>query len=344
MSRLFRFATALLGVVMCVASANAALYVYEPYNTGAGPGDYLAGNDSTGTNVLGGQNPVEGPTNFYNGGWIQSGGDAQAVFALPAGGLPIGVMNYPNFPRQGGLVTDSVQFSCCSFGRNGREIGELDPINNPGELGLGFGRGSRTIYQSFLVDFGNQGTDDPTQYGKRGVEWWNGGVGDSFLSVDLFVNSFSGVNDLSLNVSSSGLGNVPLNGGGLTLANLSGPHLVVMKFEFNPLDDLGDPLDPTGLLNPLDDDKVTVYLDPTDSIEANWVPAASVTVASSGLLISHQGGLANFTFSGGGHVPGRFDEVRWGDTFADVTPFVPEPTSLTLLGISLGGLLMGRRR
>jgi hypothetical protein len=299
--------------------ADAALLVYDPFDHRGAPADYLLGSDSTGVNVIGGQNPATGPTAFYSSGWIQSGGDAQAV-------VP-GTMVYPLLPRTGGRVTDAVQFSCCSFGRDGREIAG----------GLGGGREARTIYQSFLVDFGNQGTDDPTQFGKRGVEWWNGGIGDSFLAVDLFVNHFSGVTDLTLEVTTpSGTSAALLDGGGLDLATLAGTHLVVMKFEFRPVN-------PANPFTPADDDAVTVYLDPTDSIESNWAPAASIAVGLSDLQITHHGLTASFTFSGGGHVPASFDEIRWGDTFADVTPFVPEPGTLTLLGVGVAALARSRR-
>jgi hypothetical protein len=285
-------AAALLSFSTCFATVDAAVLLYDSFSTTSQGGDYLLGNDATGVNVLGGQNPPASPTAFYSSPWIQSGGDAQAVRG--------GSLQYPQFPRAGSRITDRVQFSCCSFGRNGREIAG----------GLGGGRNPRTIYQSFLVDFGNQGTDDPTQFGLRGVEWWNGGVGDSFLATQLFVNHFSGVSDFRLAVTTpSGTQFAPLNGGGLNLANMAGTHLLVMKFEF-------DPALP---------DTVSVYLDPTDSIESNWTPAAVVSAPNSDLFISHHGG-------------------RFGDTFADVTPFVPEPGSLALGGFGLAALAMRLRR
>jgi hypothetical protein len=307
-------AAALVLVALLPRNAHAALLAYDQFSIG--PGGYLVGDDSTGVNVLGGQNPNIGPTPFYTGAWIQSGGDAQAVF-------DIGSLIYPNLPTGGGQVTDSVQFSCCSFGRNGREMTER------------LGDEDRTIYQSFLIDFGTQGTDDPTQFGKRGYEMWNGGIGDSFLTVDLFVNHFAGVNDLTLQVTTlSGTQTALVNGGGLDLEALAGTHLIVLGFDFNGADA----------------DIIRMYLDPTDSIEANHTAAAEIQVAASDLFITHHGGLANFTFSGSGHDPGAFDEIRWGDTFADVTPFeelrpVPEPATLGVLAVGLAGIAVaGRRR
>ena len=178
-------------------------------------------------------------------------------------------------------------------------------------------------------------TSATTQFGKRAYEMWNsGGIGDPFLAVDLFVNSFAGVDELTLAVTTlSGTQSELVNGGGLTLPALFGVNLVVFRFDF-------DRTDP---------DAVTVYLNPTDSVEANYTPAAQIFVPTSDLLINYQGALTNFTFSGSGQLPGAFDEVRWGDTFADVTPFldpqpVPEPATFGVLALGLVGVAMLRRR
>ncbi|WP_442481436.1 PEP-CTERM sorting domain-containing protein [Aeoliella sp. SH292] len=302
------------------SSAHAALLAYDPFQYGdvAIPalGQYAVGSENSGVKVLGGQNPTIGPTAFYGGPWIQSGGDSQVVKAVPS-------LYHPSLTDGiGGIQGESVQFECCSFGRSGRPIAG----------GLG-GGAARTVYESFLIDFGTQGTDDPANFGKRGHELWNGGIGDAFQAVDLFLNHFSGVNELSLAVTTaSGSMQVPVAGGGLGLEELAatydGVHLVVMKYEFNPIAP----------------DVVSVFLDPAMGIEPG-TPDAQIVVPTSDLFITHHGAFTNFTFSGPGHVPGAIDEIRWGGTYADVTPArVPEPGSWALLGLGLSGGLAWRRR
>lgn len=195
---------------------------------------------------------------------------------------------------------------------------------------MGGGRAPRTIYQSFLIDFGSQGTDSATDFGLRGHVMWNGGVDDSFRTVGLFVDHFSGTNQLALDVTTQSGHQSQIVGGGMTLEQLAGVHLLVLKFNFNAPDP----------------DAVSVCFDATDSIKANYSPAASIPVADSDLFITHQGAFSQFTFSGPGHIPGALDEVHWGDTFLDVTPFAPapEPARIGLFGLGLTALLLVRRR
>ncbi len=291
-------------------AARAGVLAYDPFAYGPNPalGQYALGDEEAGTNVIGGQNPVIGPTPFFTGAWMQSGGDSQVVKALPS-------LSYPGFAAgQGGIQQETLQFSCCTFGRSAREIN--------GGLGNG---AARTVYQSFLIDFGTQGLDAPTDFGYRGHELWNGGVGDDFQAVDLFVNHFSAFDDLTLRVTTaSGAATVPV-AGGLNLDELAGTHLVVMKYVFNPI--LAD--------------SVSVFLDPVVGAGEPGLPSAQISVPTSDLFITHMGAYTQFTFSGGTHTPGAIDEIRWGDTFADVTP-LPEPATAMLLIAGVG--LIRRRR
>ena len=309
-------ASATIAMLLSTGATHAALLAYEPFQFGdvaiPAAGQYALGNENAGTNVLGGQNTVIGPTAFYTGPWIQSGGDSQAVKPLPS-------LAFPGFAAGiGGIQQETLQFDCCTFGRSGRELTQT----------LGAGREAQTIYESFLIDFGTQGTDAATDFGKRAHELWNGGIGDSFLAVDLFLNHFSGVNQLTLNVTTNGNGttSVPVNGGGLDLNALAGTRLVVIKYEFNPLAP----------------DVVSVFIDPVPG-NPEPAPGAQIAVAASDLNITHHGTFTQFTFSGSGHIPGAIDEIRWGDTFADVTP-TPEPGAAVLMGAGAVTLLRTRRR
>ncbi|MGP1345483.1 MAG: hypothetical protein ACTS3F_02280 [Phycisphaerales bacterium] len=283
-------AIAIAIAITTATTAHAAVLAYEPFSYGPNPalGEYALGDEGTGVNVIGGQNPTIGPTPFYSGPWIQSGGDSQVVKPIPS-------LSFPGFaPGKGGVQQETVQFACCTFGRSGRAIA--------GGLGTG---PARTIYQSFLINFGTHGDDDPAQFGYRGHELWNGGVGIGFTAVDLFINSFAGISDLTLQVTTaSGTTTVPVDGGGLDLDALAGTHLVVIRYDFKTFAP----------------DTVTLYLDPTPGLPEPVNPEAEVIVLTSDLLITHQGAYTQFTFSGSTHTPGAIDEIRWGDTYEDVTP------------------------
>ena len=267
------------------ATAHAVLLAYEPFEYGdvavPAEGQYAVGDENAGVGLLGGQDPPIGPTAFYTGPWVQSGGDSQVVKALPSHA-------YPDYPAGvGGIQQDTIQFSCCSFGRSGR------PITT-----LGGGPERLIVYESFLIDFGSQGTDPVAQFGLRGHELWDGAVGDAFRCVMLFVDHFEGIDELSLRVETPSTSQtVPIQGGGLTLPVMAalngGVHLVVMRYDFAP----GLP------------DSVRVYFDPIGELEPA-VPDAVVIVPESDLLITHHGAFSQFIFSGAGHVPGAIDEIR----------------------------------
>jgi hypothetical protein len=249
-------------------------------------------------------------------------------------------LSYPSFFQgRRGQLAESTQFSCCTFGRTGRPFGDVFGTGSPGLAADGT---YHALYGSFLIDFGTVGTNDPNggNVGKHGFEMWDADPNtppgaDSHLVVDLAVNNYTGDPRLFLNV----LGTRQNLVGDWTRDALAavngGTQLMVLKLEFT-VDHDNDPITP-------DEDRVTVYMNPTDSVEANWTPAASIGVPTGGLAIWGHSAFSSFQFDGGGANPGAIDEFRWGDTFADVTPFVPEPGTIMLSMIGAAGLLLRRR-
>jgi hypothetical protein len=332
--RLGLLGLATVGVAIA-GMAQAALYVYDPLQTGSGgianlSGPYVPGTEDAGPN-LGGQNPSIGPdTSFYAGGWVATGTDNQAVDHIPS-------LKYPSFFQgRRGQLAETAQFDCCTFGRTGRPFGD---VFGTGSNGLAADGAYHALYGSFLIDWGTIGTNsDNGNQGKHGFEMWNDTnetAPDSKLVVDLGFNYYTGDPLLFLNV----LGTRQNLAGDWTRDALAaingGTNLVVMKLEFT-VDHDNDPLTP-------EEDRVTVFLNPTDSVESNWTPAASIGVPTGGLAIWGHSAFSSFQFDGGGADPGAIDEFRWGDTFADVTPFIPEPSSVVLSMVGAAALLLRRR-
>ncbi len=101
--------------------------------------------------------------------------------------------------------------------------------------------------------------------------------------------------------------------------NIGETYLLVARFEF-----LNDTTD-----------RVTLYVNPTPGL-------ASPDVAGAILETAGDFGLLGVRFyPGSNNNSGAMDELRFGDSYAAVTP-VPEPASLAVL--ALGGLLIRRRR
>jgi hypothetical protein len=304
----FRFAAlaVALAAVSC-GTAQATLLWYDGFDTSA---DYTVDTN------LGTQSGGAG--SFFTGAWEQAGGDNHHVLAASL--TRPGQIN----PSIGGKAGDDNNTGgCCNTARTGRLL--TDPFG-------GFTDPDGTFYFGFLANFGT----GPTKH-HRVLEAWNGSLGDGDRILQLGYSEFTGVGPkMSLWVNDGG-------GAGSQQVQLSErvdfaldngtTHFIVLKFE----------------MSTSGPDVISAFLDPVGTTEPG-TPSAQITTNE--FFMDRFGAITNFVF--GDASPAEFDELRVADNtdgmgFAQVAnntfAYVPEPASLSLLGLAAMGLLVsGRKR
>jgi hypothetical protein len=301
-----------LGLTLATSSASGAALVYEPF-------DDL---DST----LAGNTPGTG----LSGTWIS--GDGTQVGS--------GSLSYGSLETSGGRVignTGTVRFP----------KGSISPGSTLSDAGL-LADGASLWFSVLIVnaqDIPDSGQTDNRTYvsfgtgGPDGFDRVGGNTGSGF-TIALSKNAEYGVTAQGWNDNSDGAGGAGARGATEPVTP-GATFLAVGKITWGAFN--VDPL----LATP---DVFELYLPGTDLV----LPDDPISVVSKNFdqlgLFDTQGldSAANNLFDTIGFAGARgvngvpeIDEIRFGATYADVTP-VPEPGSLALLG--LGGLLIARRR
>lgn len=322
-------------------SANAmgggSLLWYDGFSLSGDGGDYTLTSDEivvddtvdppTETRVI--HDPLAGQSGgsgtFMTGGpWLQGGGDDAWVLPDTLERTFENGTSAQILPSIGGSIGDDPQSraGCCLTQRNGMDM--ATPWG-------GFTDPDGTYYMSFLANFGT----GPTLH-HRVIEWWDGSVDDANKTLEFGISEFSGIGggqQLALKVRdsmSSTTTEVALTNHATWMEIEGITQFVMLKFE----------------MSTTEQDVISLYLNPVGD-EASNTP--DVEIAVDQYLMTTLGSFSAFVF-GPAEEP-RFDELRiaatWDDAQNNLAPHywnVPEPSTVGLIGIALGGCLLARRR
>lgn len=120
------------------------------------------------------------------------------------------------------------------------------------------------------------------------------------------------------------------NGGGALFNPVGQVDLLVLQYTLDDANTAGN----QGVMR--------AYVNPTIGGAAPAIGTEAVSFTGLGGFDSPDN-LRLFSFGGGDYAV-TWDELRWGTSFADVTPVIPEPTTFVLLGSSGLALAASRRR
>jgi hypothetical protein len=279
-------------ILTTATQSHAVQFAYDPFLTGANPanGEYLVSDTSVDpvTNPLNGQNPTIGPANpsFFRDAWSGSGS-----VVLDTG------LSYLGTPSPGGSVN--------GFGRTSRY---LNDSGNP--LAVWDDTTTGNYYMSFVVNFGNLAAGGNMGY--RAVEFFPPGVvpgenriGD--IGYNEYFSSFGAVqqNAATAKMQFNLFGQQIIDSAPDSYAEDGINHLLVLKWSFT---------------TEANGDSISLYLDPS-TLDEPVIPSGLVTGINASLGAV---GLASFGSAIAGATT-QLDDIRVGDTFADVMPDLPKP-------------------
>jgi hypothetical protein len=286
------FGGAYSGATRC----EAVQFAYDPFLIGANPaaGEYIettfVGDPAVATDPLEGQNPTIGPANpsFFRDAWTL-GGAGQAVLGT---GLA-----YRGTPSPGGSIN--------GFGRTERY---LNNTGNPNAVWDDTTTG--TYYMSFVVNFGQIAPGGNMGY--RALEFFPVGVvpGENRIG-DIGYNEYDGrggavqQNAATAKMTFNLYGYQIIDTAPDSYIEDGSNHLLVLKWAFT---------------TDVNGDSISLYLDPP-SLDEPVIPSAVVTGINAQLGAI---GAASFGSAIAGTTT-QMDDIRVGDTFADVMPALPKP-------------------